>query len=461
MGWLRTALDRREASHIHVSGMRGVGKTTLITRISADYRTLHHRCAPLADAAQRERLARALGDQAGAREGQPDSWAEGQVNGWDHVMGRALEIATPGGSPFVLVLDDAYRLAQGRSRMADVVAATVARARAEDRPLHVVTVSHEASPFTSKSARLHTHDTLHVAPLPFRAALPLLPGVSPRDLMRSYATFGGIPRVLRTLDQSVTLSTNLRNLLLEPDAPLADAGPGWIERDVQNPTRYYAVLSALSRGEADWATIHAGVPGLTASGQVAPYLQRLEELGLIGVRRSLDAGPHSRSRRYRVADPFLAFWYRFVLPRKYGEEVDPTSYLNEHIRPHRDHHTQNIFAEICRQFMAYDGVGHFGSNARESGSLWGADTDIASAGILASGAAFYGMCHWDEVTGSATPLADLDRAVGETRYGFGREHRLRILFSARPLPRAIEREVARRHEASVIGPEVLAGMEEE
>jgi AAA+ ATPase superfamily predicted ATPase len=453
LGRLRSLLDRREASFVHVSGVRGVGKTALLERVLEDYPALHFRCAPRADEAQQACLWQALGTRMASLDGPPGDWAA--------LLNAALTLAEPGRSAFVIVLDDAYRLVHGRSRISDAVARTLRQARAEDRTFHIVTVSHTSAPMDAERLAGMFGGEVHVEPLSFRAALPFLPGTTPRDFIRSYGTFGGIPNVLRAVDQSVTLSTNIRNLLLEPGATLADAGRDWIERDVQNPTRYYAVLSALAEGETDWATVHGGVPDLTTSGQVAPYLHRLEELGLVRTRRSLDAGPRSRSRRYRMSDPFLAFWHRFVLPRLHDMRGDSTSYLNDAIRPSRDDHTQNVFAEICRQFMAHDALGVFGSNARESGSLWGSGYEIDSAGILGSGAAFYGNCFWRQVTDGGGTLTALDEAIRENRYGFGREHRQRILFTARPLPRALEREVARRHNASIIGPGVLAGMADE
>ena len=453
MGRLRSILDRREASFVHVSGIRGVGKTALLERVLQDYPALHFRCAPRADEAQQASLWQALGARLDSTEDPPGDWAA--------LLNAALALAEPGGRPFVIVLDDAYRLVHGRSRISDAVTLTLQRARAEDRTFHIVTASHTSAPIGRERLAGTLGSEVNVEPLSFRAALPFLPGTTPRDFVRSYGTFGGIPNVLRSVDRSVTLSTNIRNLLLEPRAVLADAGRDWIERDVQNPTRYYAVLSALAGGETDWATVHRGVPDLTTSGQVAPYLHRLEGLGLVRTRRSLDAGPRSRSRRYPVSDPFLAFWHRFVLPRLNDTRGDSTSYLNDAIRPSRDDHTHNVFAEICRQFMAHDALGVFGSNARESGSLWGSGYEIDSAGILGSGAAFYGNCFWRQVPHGGETLTALDEAIRENRYGFGREHRQRILFTARPPPRALKRAVAKRHNASIIGPGVLAGMADE
>ena len=78
--------------------------------------------------------------------------------------------------------------------------------------------------------------------------------------------------------------------------------------------------------------------------------------------------------------------------------------------------------------MRHDALETVGSNARECGSLWGAGYEISVAGILGSGSAFYGR-PVDRRQRRIGELASLDRAIRETRYGFGREQRLRILFT--------------------------------
>ena len=51
---------------------------------------------------------------------------------------------------------------------------------------------------------------------------------------------------------------NVRRLILSPDGALADAGTVLLERYLQTPSRYAAILAALSRGEADWTSLRAG-----------------------------------------------------------------------------------------------------------------------------------------------------------------------------------------------------------
>ena len=105
LGRLRAAFDRPEASLITVSGLRGVGKTELVEKARADFQGVRHLCGPWSDAEQITVVMERLQEGATA-----ESWGD--------VLSAALAKADPGAAPFILVLDDAYRLTQGRARMA-------------------------------------------------------------------------------------------------------------------------------------------------------------------------------------------------------------------------------------------------------------------------------------------------------------------------------------------------------
>jgi len=452
IGLLRTALDRADASLIVVSGPPGTGKTALVRTAARDFPHLIHRAPPLPEPLQRRALAESL------RRAWPDAPGVAGLASdptWNEVLAAALGAAP--GRALAVVVDDAHRWVESRARFAPPLFQALTAARKLGTSAHVVLVSPEPMEPTPPGEDRLLPLRIHLGPLPFRAAARLLPGSGPVDLLRAYAVFGGIPGHLRRLDRSTSLFTNLRRMMLEPGAVLADRPLALLEAAAQTPSRYAAILTALAHGEADWRAVHAGVPDLTASGQVAPYLKRLDDLGLVEVRRSLDAGPRSRGRRYRIVDPFVAFWYHFVLPHRdelglgHGESV-----LSTHVRPGLDPHLHTVFPEICRQHMTLDVMESLGANARECGSLWGADYDIPVAGILSSGGAFYGRPVASGTDGREA-LRRLDRDIRETRYGFGRERRIRVLFSPASLPAALLREAARRHDVHLVDGEALLG----
>lgn len=463
IGQIRTALDSPDASMVLVEGARGMGKSALVARALESFQHLFFTVPPLPAPLQRAALAEALAPEQEPVDG-PPAQRDGTLArrdgppSWDELFTSVLRRARPGESPFVLVLDDAHRLEEARSRHLEPLLGALRTARSDRRALHVVLVGPSRVGIHADSADALDAEHVRVGSLPLRPASQLLPGDTPRDLLRAYGILGGIPRVLMAVDRDVTLETNIRRLFLDAEAPFADVPAIWLERDLQTPSRYNAILARIGSGECEWGDVHRAVPDLTSSGQLAPYVRRLEELGLITVRRSLDAAPGSRSRRYTVSDPLLAFWYRFVLsapPR--GPSADPPEHRLRRIKTTIDDHLAGVFPMVCRQHMAHDAIETLGANARELGSLWGTGHDLPIAGILTSGAAFYGACSWRAPVRGEDPLGALDAEARRTRYGFGRQHRLRLYFTSTEPPRWLERAAVRREQAFLLGPGALVG----
>lgn len=454
LGLLRTALDQRKASVLSVSGPTGAGKTALVGEAVVEFAAVRHRCPPLPDPTQRSSFAATLRAALPAL-GRADPPPDPESPEWAELLAWITAAAPSDQPPLVIVLDDAHRLTEARSRVGAALEGALASTHQGGHPWHLVLVGRPGSlPEVPGDDQSHGLD-LQLRPLSFRAALPFLPGTSPGEKLESYGVFGGLPGTLRHVDPSATLNTNVRRLLLGDGGALLEAGTSVLERELQTPSRYAAILTALSGGEAEWSTVHSGVTDLTTSGQVAPYLKRLEEMGLVETRRSLDSKPRSRNRRYRITDPFLAFWYRVAVLTgwRLGEE---DVLAGRSLRAAIQAQTAAVFPAVCRQYMQHDAMELLGHNARESGSLWGAHYDMNVAGILTSGAAFYGSAIWSE---APTPrdLRTLDTGIRETRYGFGREARLRMLFMDVPASPELSRAAARRHEVVLVAVEELAG----
>lgn len=455
LGALRAALDRPTPVVARVSGLPGVGKSELVRQAVAEDRSFVFRCPPLPEAGQKKAFAESWLSR-------PDDFDEGfivtGVQEWADLLAGVAEAAATPGPPWVLVIDDADRLTQSRARIGRALAETMTRLARPGSALHVVLVSRDADALTFPSLDDFESVDLSVPPLTLRSVAPWLPGKRPQDRLRAYGVFGGTPRVLRALDRSVTVGNNVRRLLLEDGGPLAELPLLWLERVVQTPARYASILRALRTGEREWSAIHAEMPDLTRSGQVAPYLTRLESLGFLERRRSLDAAPRSRSTRYRIVDPLIASWFRFVLPWRLSSRSVPVgAHYAEHVRPELHGWMEGILPALARQHLAHSAIETLGASARECGSLWDAETEIPVAGTLANGAAFYGVTRWSTPGRGDAPLDDLDTRIRATRYGFGREGRYRVLVSGQPVSAALRREFARRHDAHLIDAETLLG----
>ncbi len=438
---------------MRVAGLPGIGKTRLVRQAAGDFRSVYHRAPPLPEADQRAALTRTLSEQVGG--GNVSPRGTGGPTSWDDLF-AALAVSVPEDRPLVVLVDDAHRWEESRAHVGPALDEVLADARSRGRPLHFVLVSSElaAAPGSEEASALD----VVLRPLPFRAAAAFLPGTSLRERLHAYAAFGGVPGHLAQVDRGASLGANVRRLILDEDGVLNDAPLVLLERLFQTPSRYAAILAALADGQGDWRVVHAGLSDLSAGGQAAPYLKRLEQVGLVEARRSLDASPRTRNHRYQIQDPFVAFWFRFVLrSRQLLHEGAHERLWTEVVRPGVTRHTASILPGMCRDFMTNDAIEILGSNARETGSLWGTGYDIPVAGTLTSGAAYYGLVVGAEYRADTAALARLDAEIHETRYGFGRERRLRVLFVDGEPSVLLQREAARRDDVVALGYDALLG----
>lgn len=265
------------------------------------------------------------------------------------------------------------------------------------------------------------------------------------DVASGYAILGASDAVLRALDPGVRLATNVRRLLLDPDSPLFDRPLQRLRSAFQSPARYAAIVRALALGGREWGDFVTELSGEVAANALAPYVTRLRDLGQVEARRSLDAPVRSRRRRYRLSDPLEGFWWRFVAPLR-SELLLGRLGPDEAWARTRDGLHGYLRAEAQR--LVEQAVGRYGERllgapAREWGPLWGEGYDLPVAATLRGGAVCYGDLHWSdgaEPGSKATGMAD---ALRHTRYGYGREARLRLLLT-RGEPHPEDAALARR-----------------
>lgn len=328
-------------------------------------------------------------------------------------------------------------------------------ARARALPLHVVVVGPDDPSFdTLLNELFEGADARHVpvGPLSGAEVRAHLPEWSPAERYVLGACLGGSPETLGRVDPTVRAATNLQRLVVDPEGELHGLPPRRLAEQFQKPARYAGVVRALAAGAREWGEIRRADPSFPSGNQLAPYLATLQETGWVEASRSLDAAPDSRKRRYRLADPFTAFWYAVVEPAVARLlEGDGVAGVWRELPVER--HASRRFPDACLQALARRGADFLPVAAREAGGLWGDGYDLPVAGTLTNGAAVYGVCAWEQAT-----AADADRATAQmraTRYGFGRQARIRLVFTAAPPDETLVRRAARDPLIRIVGLESL------
>jgi hypothetical protein len=370
---------------------------------------------------------------------------------WDGVLDALVDRVEETREGVVVAVDDAHHLAADGSAPPEALARAWTRIRARTLPVHLLLAGPEPrleEELLDERLRRARSEALHLAPLSLRSVERVLPGLPPRDRVRAAVATGGLPARLAHLPGASALLPALASAWLEPGAPLGDDGLRRLAGDLQSPARYLALLVAMAHGARSWRELRQTAAGVDSGAEIGPYLARLESLGRVRTRRSLDAGPRSRRRRYEIADPGLTFWLRTVLPRRSaslgapGGDDGPVS-AYEAVGRELDQQVEAALPGLVRRHLLLHGEEILPARAREIGGLWGTGYEIPVAGTLRSGAVVYGLTRWSGPP-MDEPLDDrLQRGIRETRYGFGREARIRLLVSVPGFTPALRRRAAR------------------
>jgi uncharacterized protein len=154
-----------------------------------------------------------------------------------------------------------------------------------------------------------------------------LPGRSAAEVLDAYLVSGGYPRLVNDLARrrSQTTADYVRASLTDLYSPLVTTARLSLDAEFPEPLFAYQILSAI--GASDRA--NPGFTNVLSSISDAAERKRAETATTRALRTLADAKglierelpawapPSSKLRRYRVSDPYLRFWFRYI-----GRNVD-------------------------------------------------------------------------------------------------------------------------------------------
>lgn len=188
---------------------------------------------------------------------------------------------------------------------------------------------------------------------------PLAPGWIQRALnspgaipsIEAYAVWGGVPRYWELAADHPDLFSAIRSLVLSPLGVLHEEPRSLLLDDLRDTAQPASILSLIGQGCHRISEI-AGRLGKPATSLSRP-LQRLVELDL--VKRELPFGTTQRDTKrtlYRIADPFLGFWFRFVEPNRSRLEQRQIGPVTTEITGALPHHVGLVWEELARASVA-------------------------------------------------------------------------------------------------------------
>lgn len=274
------------------------------------------------------------------------------------------------------------------------------------------------------------------------------------DRIERYAVSGGMTLYLDELARGGALRTRIQSRVLDPRGPLFNDPREVFEEELRAPGVYYSILEELATGKKSLGDLGSVLGAKTTDLQ--GYLDTLREMRVVERSAPVTAQDDARSHRYRLADDYMRFWFRFVFPFQedlktglppdalYADEIEPV--LADHISP--------TFEALCREWVLRTG------RATRVGSWWGTalnalrrtgertSEEIDVVGLKRGVVAVVGECKWQTAPLALDVLTALEEyklpALRQAKVRLARDGFMVVLFSKAGFdPRLVEAAAAR------------------
>ena len=249
---------------------------------------------------------------------------------------------------------------------------------------------------------------LRLQPLPFGITSSYFPDYDADERVAIYAIWGGIPAYWERLNATQSISDNIRRELLTPNN-LMQAEPRLLLQDfLSEPHNYVGVLRAIANNARTQKEI-ATFTGL-AQGHISQYLSILQDAGFVERRVPVTQSERSRQGRYHIIDPYLRFYYRFLINRQAQLALGIQDQALEEIKRHlRDFIGAYTWEELCREWvLRASAKGELPVSVDQVGSVWTQTAQVDVVGINAMEKTLVlGECKWGPQLIGRNVLVDL------------------------------------------------------
>lgn len=413
-----------------VLGRRRVGKSFVLSRFAREVGGVYYQATRRTEAEQLARLSTLMGehfDDPALRHGAPFPDWEGLFR---YVADRAAN------APFLLVLDEFPYLSAAAPALPSVLQSVWDHELAASRAKLVLSGSHVTAMRQMEEADqpLYGRRTsrIEVEPFDYRRAGLFAAAYPPDERLRAYGVFGGVPGHLVLLDPSQSLGANAARHLLDPSGRLLDEAQHMLDAFLGDAQVHYSVIDAIAGGERTWngLTRRVGRDG----GSLSRAVQWLIEMRIVERVVPITETSPQRSKRalYRITDPYVAFWHRFVSPLVSAGSIGlaPGDLLWEQVAPRLDDHMGPVFEAACRAFVRA-GDPRLPFRAVRLGEWWDgtSQNEIDVVAIGGAGELLVGECKWGAVDGHDLARLRVRGAILAAELGTPPDAVQHVLFS--------------------------------
>lgn len=335
---LRDALSREKSSLVVVYGRRRLGKSTLIKRVLSD-RDVYFIADRSEGQHQRTLLAKVIAQVFSDFDKliYPD---------WESMF-RAVNYRAD--KRFTLCLDEFPYLVEQSPELPSVLQKIV-----DEKQLKYNLVLCGSSQnmmyglFLDSTAPLYgrADEIMRLAPIRLPYIQEAL-GLDATAAIEEYSVWGGVPRYWELRESRSSLDDAMWHNILSGNGALFEEPIKLFQDDVKDIVKTSTIMSYISTGANRLSEI-AGRCDEPATNLSRP-LKKLIDLGFL--EKDIPFGIDEKNAKkslYKIADPFMAFYYQFVVPNRSFIELNRRLPIDQALNTHFSEYVSMQWEKMCR-----------------------------------------------------------------------------------------------------------------
>lgn len=407
MARFRAALTQEKPSLVALYGRRRLGKSTLIKKELSEQDVYF-----LADRSeaqhQRILLAKVLGQQF------PD-FDKVEYPDWEAIF-RAVNYRTE--KRFTLCLDEFPYLVEQSPELPSVLQKLV-----DERLLKYNLILCGSSQnmmyglFLDSTAPLYgrTDELMRLAPLRLPYMQEAL-GLDDAGTIEEYAVWGGVPRYWELREHRASFEEAIWHNVFSVNGALYEEPVKLFRDDVKDIVKISTIMSYIGAGANRISEIAARCNEPTTN--LSRPLKKLIDLGFL--ERDIPFGVDEKNAKkslYKIADPFMAFYYQFVVPNLSFIELGRRLPIEQALKAHFQEYVSMQWEKLCREACTGNVINGilYGKAGRWWGTLVGEDKKLEQAEFdvvaesLDKKYLLVGECKWTNIENAYHLIAELER----------------------------------------------------
>ena len=397
---LRTLWGSGKPELAFVVGRRRIGKSFILGRFAREVDGLYYQATRRTEAEQLSKLSNAIGEHFGDR-----ALRQGvSFPDWEALLGYLTERA--GAKPFLLVLDEFPYMIDAAPALPSILQDWWDHHWPSTQFKLALSGSHITAMRQLEAAQqpLYGRRTRRLILAPFGPSdvSAFVPKYDPVARLEAYGIIGGLPGNLSLLDPALDLAHNAAALLLDPAGRLVDEAQHMLDAFLGDAAVHYSIVEAVATGDHTWKGIASRIG--RSGGSMTRPLEWLIDMHVVTRTVPITEKDPRKSRRalYRVTDPYVAFWHRFVAPLAAVGSiglVDPLVLWHDVVAPQIPDYMGFAYEEACRHAVRHALLALPLTPVRVG--EWWDRTSTQQIDLVALGGKrelFVGECKWGDVT---------------------------------------------------------------